>query len=36
MMHNDSWGSGMNGGMWIIPIAVIFIVVFIWRGKRRK
>ncbi len=29
MMH-DSWGWGMGWGAWIIPIAVILIVVFFW------
>jgi len=36
MMHDSSWGFGMGWGMWIIPLAVILIIVFILRGKRKK
>lgn len=36
MMNNHSWGWGMGWGMWIIPIAVILLVVFFMRGRRRK
>jgi len=36
MMHDNSWGFGMGWGMWIIPLAVILIIVFLLRGKRKK
>ena len=33
-MNNHYWGMGW--GMWIIPIAIILIIVFFLRGRRRK
>jgi hypothetical protein len=36
MMNDHSWGLGMGWGMWIIPLAVILIIVFFLKGKRRK
>jgi hypothetical protein len=33
-MHDNSWGMGW--GMWIIPLAVIFIIVFFLRGKFKR
>jgi len=36
MMNGDHWGSGMGWGMWIIPIAIILIVVFFGRGKSKN
>ncbi len=35
-MHDNSWGMGMSGGIWIIPIAIILIIIFFWRGKIRR
>ena len=35
-MHDNSWEWGMGWGMWIIPIAVILIVVFFVLRFRRK
>ena len=36
MMHNYSDGWGMGWGMWIIPLAVIVIVVYLLRNKRNN
>ncbi len=36
MMNDHSWGWGMGWSMWIIPLAVILIIVFLLRGKRRR
>lgn len=38
MMHDNSWGMnwGMGYGMWIIPIALILIVLFALRYRRKK
>jgi cbb3-type cytochrome oxidase subunit 3 len=36
MMHDYSWGFGMSWGIWIIPLVVILIIVFLLRGKRKK
>ena len=34
MMNNNSWGMGW--GMWVIPLALIVIIVFMVRSKRRR
>lgn len=31
MMHGNSWGMGW--GMWLIPLAVILIIVFLLKRK---
>jgi len=36
MMNDNSWGMGGSTGMWLIVIVVILLVVFLWRGSRRK
>lgn len=36
MMHDNSWGWGMGWGMWLIPRAVIFIIVFFLRGRLKR
>jgi hypothetical protein len=35
-MHDNSWGMGWGWAMWIIPLAVIFIIVFFLRGKFKR
>jgi hypothetical protein len=35
-MHDNSWGWGMGWGMWLIPLAVIFIIVFFLRGRLKR
>jgi len=36
MMNGEHWGWGMSWGMWIIPLIVILIIVFLLRSKRKK
>ncbi len=41
MMHDNSWGMnggmyGIGGGMWIIPLAIILVIVFLLRRNRKK
>ncbi len=36
MMHDNSWGWGMGYSMWIIPLAIVLIVVFALRYRRKK
>gem|GEM_PF-1659090 len=41
-MHDNSWGMnwgmgwGMGWAMWMIPVAIILIVVFVLRNKGKK
>lgn len=35
-MHDNSSSFGMGWGMWIIPLVVILIIVFLLRGNRKK
>ncbi len=38
-MHDNSWSWGMGWGMWgmwIIPLAVILLLVYFIRGKRKR
>jgi len=35
-MHDNSSGFGMGWGIWIIPLIVILIIVFLLRSKRKK
>lgn len=35
-MHDNNWGWGMGYGMWIIPFAIILIVIFALRYRRKK
>jgi hypothetical protein len=36
MIHDNFFGGDMGWGIWIIPLAVILIIVFLLRGRRKR
>lgn len=35
-MYDNSWGWGMGWGMWIIPLSIVLLVVYVLRYRGRK
>jgi hypothetical protein len=36
MMNNNSMNRGLGWGMWLIPLAVILLIVFLLRGRLKS
>ncbi len=36
MMNDHSWGFGMAYGMWLVPLAIILLLIYFFKGKRPK
>ncbi len=35
-MHNNYWNWGMGWGMWLIPLAIVLIIVLLWRRRIKR
>jgi len=36
MMNDHSWGIGMASGIWLVPLAIVLLLVYFLKGKRHK